>query len=309
MPIPFEVLEVGMLVKSQFGIASLHPGVAAGYFALVIALALVAQNPWMQAVGLLGAACVLVGLDGCKGLRFVSAVLALGLVVALVNPLFNTRGETALFVWWGGRPYTLEALAAGALTAATLAQTLLWFASLSLVLTSDKLMFLFGRWAPSLVLVLTLALRLVTTLRRKIQRTSEARACIGLGGGSSLTERVREAGAVLGSVTAGAFEDGVTTADSMKSRGFGLSGVTRCATYRFDRRDGALAALAGVLVAVIVVALAQGSFAIEFFPQLALAPFGVLSGCALGCYGMLVFLPLGFQGWEVIRWRSIVSSI
>lgn len=298
-----------MLVNSQFGIASLHPAAAAGYFVSVIALALVAQNPWLQAVGLAGAACVLIGLDGRKGLRFVGAVLALGLVVALVNPLFNTRGETVLFVWWGGRPYTFEALAAGALTAATLAQTLLWFASLSLVLTTDKLMFLFGRWAPSLALVLTLALRLVTTLRRKVQRTSEARACIGLGDSASLADRVREAGAVLGSVTAGAFEEGVTTADSMKSRGFGLSGATRCVAYRFDRRDGALMALMGVLVVVILAALAQGAFAFELFPQLEMVPFGVLSGCALVCYGALALLPLALQRWEVIRWRSIVSSI
>ena len=298
-----------MLVNGQFGSASLHPAAAAGYFVSVIALALVAQNPWLQAVGLMGAVCMLIGLDGRKGFRFAGVVLALGLVVALVNPLFNTHGNTALFIWWSGRPYTLEALAAGALTAATLAQTLLWFASLSLVLTTDKLMFLFGRWAPSLVLVLTLALRLVTTLRRKVQRTSEARACIGLGDGASLADRVREAGAVLGSVTAGAFEDGVTTADSMKSRGFGLSGATRCAAYRFDRQDGALMALMGVFVVVIVAALAQGAFAFELFPQLKMAPFGVLSGCALVCYGALALLPLALQCREVIRWRSIVSSI
>lgn len=68
-------------------------------------------------------------------------------------------------------------------------------------------------------------------------------------------------------------------------------------------------ALMGVLVVVILAALAQGAFAIELFPQLKMVPFGVLSGCVLGCYGMLVFLPLGFQGWAVIRWRSIVSSI
>lgn len=293
----------------QFGIGSYHPAVAAAYFALMILFALIVNAPWFQAAGLLGAASVVLLLDGRCGVRFVGAVVVLAVVVMLVNPLFNTRGDTVLFTWWGGRPYTLEALVAGGVTAAMLAQTLLWFACLSMTLTSDKIMFLFGRWAPSLTLVLTLSLRLVGTLRRNVRRVSDARRAVGLGRAGSMTARVGEAGLVLGSVTAAAFEDGVTTADSMKNRGFGLSGKTRYREVRFGARDGVIVALMGCLAVIIVVALVAGLLTWEFFPSIKGSPWGFLQGCALGAYAVLAFLPLALHGWEVIRWRSIASSI
>lgn len=298
-----------MLVSNQFGIGAWHPAVALGYFAAVLAIGFIVDNPLFQVLGTLGAAALLLILDGAKAARLVAGALGLAAVVALVNPLFNTRGETVLFTWWGGRPYTLEALMAGVSTALMLAQTLLWFASLSLVLTPDKLMVLFGRWAPSLTLVLTLSLRLVTSLRRKVARVAQARAGVGLGGGASLGLRVCEGGLVLGSVTAAAFEDGVTTADSMKSRGFGLPGRTRYQVVRFRGADGLLAGVVAVLTAIVLVAAALGALAVLFFPEVVFAPAGPLLVCAGVCYGLLICTPLAWQGAEVIRWRSIASSI
>lgn len=298
-----------MLVSNQFGISAWHPAVALIYFVAVLAIGFVVDNPLFQLMGVVGAAALLLALDGVKAARLVAGALGLAVVVALVNPLFNTRGETVLLTWWGGRPYTFEALIAGASTALMLAQTLLWFASLSLVLTPDKLMVLFGRWAPSLTLVLTLALRLVTTLRRKVARVAQARSGIGLGGGASLRLQVREGGQVLGSVTASAFEDGVTTADSLRSRGFGLPGRTRYQVVKFRGADGLLVGVVVVLAAVVLVAAASGSLAVSFFPELVFAPAGPMTASAGVCCGLLICTPLAWQGAEVIRWRSIASSI
>ena len=296
-------------MSNQFGISAWHPAVALIYFVVVLALGFVVGNPLFQLLGVAGAAALLLVLDGAKAARLVAGALGLAVVVALVNPLFNTRGETVLFTWWGGRPYTLEALAAGVSTALMLAQTLLWFADLSLVLTPDRLMVLFGRWAPSLTLVLTLALRLVTSLRRKVARVAQARAGVGLGGGTSLGLQVREGGLVLGSVTAAAFEDGVTTADSLRSRGFGLPGRTRYQVVKFRGADGLLAGVVAVLAAVVLAAAALGALAVSFFPCVVLAPAGPLAVGAGICYGILICTPLAWQGAEVIRWRSIASSI
>lgn len=314
-------------MESRFGLGTVHPAVAAVYFVLVIAVGLAANNPFLQLMSVAGAVALLVSLDGRRGLRFAGGVLVLAVAVALVNPLLNARGDTVLLYWWGSRPYTLEALAAGAVTGGMLAQTLLWFACASLVLTPDKVTMLLGRWAPSLALVLTLALRLVTTLRRKAAKVANARACVGLGGdGSSraderggwiglrgrvgrLLRRVREGALVLGSVTEAAFEDGVTTADSMTSRGFGLTGRSRYRLVRFRVPDAALLAVSVVLGASVLVALATGALAVEFFPALRFAPMGLGSFAACFAYGLLLALPLALHGWEVIRWRFIVSSI
>lgn len=190
-----------------------------------------------------------------------------------------------------------------------LAQTLLWFACASLVLTADKMMLLFGRWAPSLTLVLTLALRLVTTLRRKVENVATARACVGLGHDENLTGRVREGAMVLGSVTAAAFEDGVTTADSMTSRGFGLTGRSHYWIVRFRASDAVCLGAVVTLAAVVLVSVAAGAVNAEFFPVLRLASFDAWTAAAFAAYGLLAVLPLLLQGWEVVRWRSIASSI
>ena len=96
-----------------------------------------------------------------RPLSLIHIFTAVLLVVTLSAPLFNTQGATVLLRWWGGRPYTLEALALGASTGLMLVAMMLWFASFHLVMTSDKFTYLFGRAIPALSLVLTMVLRLV----------------------------------------------------------------------------------------------------------------------------------------------------
>lgn len=79
----------------------MHPAVAVVYFALVIAIGLVANNPLLQLMGVVAAAALLICLEGVRGLRFVGFSLLLAVVVAAVNPLFNARGETVLLYRWG----------------------------------------------------------------------------------------------------------------------------------------------------------------------------------------------------------------
>ena len=61
--------------------------------------------------------------------------------------------------------------------------------------------------------------------------------------------------------------------------------------------------------AVALAAAALGVLAVSFFPGVVFAPAGPLAVCAGVCYGLLICTPLAWQGAEVIRWRSIASSI
>lgn len=245
--------------QGRCAFASLHPAVTLGFFAGAIVLSMVLANPICQVMSVLLAAACYLTFRGREAWRFIAGLTAVLLVVTLSAPLFNTQGATVLLRWWGGRPYTLEALALGASTGLMLVAMMLWFASFHLVMTSDKFTYLFGRAIPALSLVLTMVLRLVPSYRRKADALMTARACIGKGPaeGASVAARVRDGGSVLLSLSADALESAVVAADSMTARGFGLSGRTHFALFRWEARDTVLVVAMGALVAGAVVALVQ----------------------------------------------------
>lgn len=144
-------------------------------------LSVVLANPICQAISVFLAAVCYLTFRGREAWRFIGGLAVVLLVVTLSAPLFNTQGATVLFRWWGGRPYTLEALALGASTGLMLVAMMLWFASYHLVMTSDKFTYLFGRAIPALSLTLIMVLRLVPSYRRKADALMTARACIGKG--------------------------------------------------------------------------------------------------------------------------------
>ena len=92
--------------------------------------------------------------------HFLSVLLPLFIFLTVVNPVFNTYGDWVLFVWHIGslipeRPYTTEALLYGMALGGMFISVLLWFASYNAEMTEDKFLYLFGRFSPSVSLVLT----------------------------------------------------------------------------------------------------------------------------------------------------------
>ncbi len=202
-----------------------HPAVTLTFFVGVIVLCVLVQQPVVQAVGLMGAVLYYLCLRGRNAWRLLVAMALALVMLAAINPLFNTLGDTVLFTCLGTRPYTLEALAYGASTATMFVSVMLWFACYAQVMSTDKFTYLFGRRAPALTLVLTMTLRLVPSYARKARQISTARRCAGLSmTQGSVRERVRDGASLLSALTSWALEGAVTTADSMRSRGYGTKG-------------------------------------------------------------------------------------
>ena len=105
-------------------------------------------------------------------------------------------------------------------------------------MTSDKFVYLFGRIIPALSLVLSMTLRFVPKFKAQLHVVSEAQRCVGrdISDGTML-QRLRNAITILSIMVTWALENAIETADSMKSRGYGLPGRTAFSIYRFDDRD------------------------------------------------------------------------
>ena len=325
-----------------------HPAVTLTFFVGVIVLCVLVQQPIVHAVGLIGAVLYYLCLRGRHAWRLLVAMALALVMLAAINPLFNTLGDTVLFTYLGTRPYTLEALAYGASTATMFVSVMLWFVCYAQVMSTDKFTYLFGRRAPALTLVLTMTLRLVPSYARKARQISTARRCAGLSmTQGSVRERARDGASLLSALTSWALEGAVTTADSMRSRGYGTKGggdfstpalrasarndrgwALRSAWYdggqalsstwhdsgrylqcRFRMRDALLLVLMLACILVACAALASGALAISYVPAIDIPALPPLGIGALVACTVLVFVPSVIDAREAIAWRSSLSSI
>lgn len=288
--------------------AALHPAVAAAVLLSAIVLGVLARRPSFIVASAALAAATYLALRGRAGVRGAVAMLPVVAVVAFANPLFATMGDTVLFSYAGGRPYTLEALAFGACAGATLAATLLWFGCWNAVMTTDRLSYLLGRAAPSLAVVVTLALRFVPGYERALARFSAARACVGQAA-TGASGRARRAALLLSQLTTWAFEGSVTTASSLRARGFGLGRRTSFVPFRFTVRDGAVLAAAACCCAIAAVGVAAGSAGASFYPTIAVAPATPIVIAGFVAFVALLAIPLLVTVREALSWRISLSRI
>ncbi len=286
------------------GFSKLHPFVEALFFLLVLAFAMFVSHPAVQLIGLLLAAltafcCV----GGKKFLRQLLLIVPLMLFTAALNPLITHQGVTVLFYFPSGNACTLESVLFGVFAAVRLATVLFWFAAWNTVITSDKFVFLFGRVIPALSLTISMGLRLLPRLLRRVREVSDAQKCL-----CPNSRGVRHAGRVVSIVITWALENALDTADSMRSRGYGLPKRSAFSLYRFTARDGAALAFVLSLSAIVLLAALTGQFTWLFYPMLQ-GGGGTGTALSAAAFGLLAAFPVIYEAKEAIQWRVSQSKI
>ena len=228
-----------MQIKNRDAFSSCHPIINFLFFALVLAFTMCFMHPVSLLISLACALTYNIQLKGRKGVRFALAfMLPMMLMAALINPAFNHEGGTLLTYLPSGNPLTMESIAYGLAAAMMLAAVVLWFSCFTEIMTSDKFVYLFGRIIPAMSLVLSMTLRFVPRFTAQLHAVSEAQRCVGRDmAEGSVPQRVKNAARILSIMVTWALENAIETADSMKSRGYGLLGRTAFSIYSFDDRD------------------------------------------------------------------------
>ncbi len=242
-----------------------------------------------------------------KGLKLIIGMIPVFIALSLITPLFNTYGDTVLFTYFGSRPYTLEALTYAIELAAMFVSIIIWFACYNAVMTSDKFVYIFGRTAPSISLVLSMILRLVPSFEKKAIQIAGARKCIGMAGDAGTKmEKVEHGMTIISTLTTWALEGGITTADSMRSRGYGCGNRTSFAVYRFGVRDiGLLAGMIALTILIFVCAF-MGGTAYEAGSSIT---FGLFTVIGLAGYVVFLAIPTVLNIMEAITWHILRSRI
>jgi energy-coupling factor transport system permease protein len=284
-----------------------HPIVNFLYFGFVLAFAMIFTHPVCLALSFISAFTYSVYLNGKRAVRFnLLYMLPMLLFAAALNPLFNSEGGTVLGYKPDGNPLTLESIMYGVAAAVMLVTVITWFSCFNAVITSDKFVYLFGRIIPSLSLILAMALRFVPRFKAQIKVISNAQKCIGRDiSNGSILQKSKNGIRILSIMVTWALENAIETADSMKSRGYGLPRRTAFSIYRFDRRDiHALIFILGCAVYITIGSVTGGLY-FRYFPTVRGVwdtPYAV---SIFAVYFALCIFPLIVNVKEDFHWRSL----
>lgn len=291
--------------------SKLHPTVNFIFFAFVLALSMFVMNPVCLALSLVCALVNAVYLNGIKTVKLcLKFILPMVLLVIIINPVFNHQGVTILTYFPWGNPLTLESIVYGTASAALLSSVVLWFSVFNSVITSDKLVYLFGRIIPSLSLVLSMSLRFVPKFSAQLKNVRNAQRCIGrdISDGSVLN-RIKNGIRIISIMLSWSMENAIETADSMKSRGFGLKGRTAYSIYKFDRRDLIVLIIVSLLGVMVSVAVIAGVIDFYYFPLIKGNLTDIMSIATFFLYGILMLIPTILNAGEGIKWKRLRSAI
>jgi energy-coupling factor transport system permease protein len=297
-------------VKNIDTFSGYHPLVNFLYFTLVLVFSMVFTHPVCLCISLVCSVVYAINLNGRKAARFsLLALLPMFLFAALINPAFSHAGATILTYLPSGNPLTLESILYGLATAAMLASVISWFSCYNAVMTSDKFVYLFGRVIPSMSLLLSMTLRFVPRFKAQIKVVSNAQKCVGRDVSSGgILLRTKNGLTILSIMVTWALENAIDTADSMRSRGYGLLGRTAFSIYRFDKRDRVALIFLLTCGVCIILGAALGNLTWRYYPTTKGVGFTAGPICVYLVYLALCLTPVVINLTEDRKWRALQSA-
>ena len=216
----------------------LHPIVAFAYFGAVISINMFITEIISLFLCLVLSLVLRFMLKQDKFLNTLIFVAVTTLVVTAINTMINRSGTTVLGTIFSLN-ITLEAIVFGLKLSFLYLSVINWFFCYSIVVTSDKFIYLFGKIFPSASLLFCMVMRFIPYYQRKFNQISSFAKCIGKGilKGQSKKQNILNATTLLGCMMTISLENSIYTAQSMKSRGYGIKGKTNYSIYKFRNAD------------------------------------------------------------------------
>lgn len=282
----------------------LNPIALAEYYLCVLGITMFSMNPLLLGIALLSSAlCCVAARVGNRRTHLFAAIVFL--IAAVLNPIFVHKGATVLF-YVNDRPFTLEAVVYGLSAAVMLVAALYRLRCLSAAFTSDKVMYLFGRFSPKIALLISMSIRYVGLFRVRWRKIQDAQRALGFYDDGNLIDAVRGRLRVLSILITWTLENGIVTAESMESRGYASGRRTSYAVYRIHGEDIAVILLCAALTALTLIGAANTT--IIYYPELRfelLSPWGAVGAAA---FALLSLLPVIYDSKEAVRWRILISG-
>ncbi len=288
------------------GLRDYNPIALTVYFLSVLFIVMFSMNTFIFLLSFSGAIACYVMLAGVKEKGFYALILLSFAASSLINPIVSHNGVTVLFVV-NDNPITLEAFLYGISSGVMITAVLVLFRTYTELMTSEKLLYLFGGLSPKLALILSMSLRYIPLFGRQIKKITMAQKASGGYKTESVGDKARGGLRVFSVMVTWALENGIITADSMTARGYGAMKRSRYKTFRFDTADIILIVLSIALASITI--YCSEAIQTEYYPEIKIAIKGLKAYMGLFSYGALAFLPVIAEVKEMIKWKYLQLKI
>ena len=289
--------------------AGCHPAVNLIFFLFATGITMFSTSPAFLAATLVFSWLYSILLNGKKALKSnLMFTLPILILMTGINTLFTHNGATVLFYLNNSR-ITLEALLYGLAAAVLLSSIIVWFSCFNVVMSSDKLIYLFGKAAPVLGLTLSMIFRFIPLLKARFREISMGQRCMGRHAAGGFFSKLRQTAKEVSILISWSLEAAIETSDSMEARGYGLPGRTSFHLFKMTPTDKAL--LAGISVCGLIAATgcALGRTSIYYYPKVVLGEWDALTALTFTAYTVLLAIPMAADLWGERKWQQYRSEI
>lgn len=284
---------------------SINPMAAALYFLMTAGIAMFSMNPVILTLSLIGGIIFFFIRQKNTNIKTHLYSLLLFLIMAVINPFVNHNGATVLFIM-NDNPITLEALIYGIFASAMIISVLYWFRSFTSIMTSDKLLYIFGGLSPKLALILSMALRFIPMFTRQTAKTEQAQKAMGLYKEDNILDNIKGKLNIFNIIITWGLENGIITADSMTARGYGTGKRTSFSLFVWRKNDIAFLTISAILFAVTIYGLSSSDF--SYYPYFSVSENSIIEIICFTAYGLLVTIPSFLEIKEALRWKFLKSK-
>lgn len=282
-----------------------HPLVSFLYYAGLITLVFFMLHPIFLGLGLFMILIMNYLHDQLNGVRrWFILLLTSVFFLMILNPLFNERGRHVLFLV-GQHRFTLEAVVMGGMNAVSIISVIAIFISYNVVVTPNKLLFLFSKILPQTAVLLMLTLRFIPLMRRRLDEISLVQKSKGISvHHGPWVKKVKTGLTHVQALLTYSLEEAIQTADSMKARGYG-SGRNRTTYefFKFTKTDALAIGYLGILFAVICTGRALGLGVLSVYPFMESWHLSTPEMLILSAYLFYLCFPIFVEAGEWWRWH------
>ena len=104
-------------------------------------------------------------------------------------------------------------------------------------------------------------------------------------------------------------ESSIESADSMKSRGYGIKGRTAYNIFKFRKTDVIIITALIISALTMILLIASGTGKYSFYPVLKIEFSGTLSVLFYVIYLGIMLIPSITIAWEGLKWKQLQSKI
>lgn len=113
----------------------------------------------------------------------------------------------------------------------------------------------------------------------------------------------------MSAVITWSLENAIDTSDSMKSRGYGLTGQNGLLKLCIDKRDVTALIYLSVTIIYFLIGALLGKIHYRYFPSMRGTDMSFYSTSIFISYIMICIMPIVIEIWEELKWRKLKSKI